>query len=241
MSGLSASAAPRRCGARIRQGARRRWRECRWRSRTTSASAGSAPRRHRGSSRTLPRRTRPPAVARLEAAGAVVLGKTNCDEFAMGSSTENSAYGPTGNPWAHDRTPGGSSGGSAAAGGGAPGAARPRFGYRRLDSTSRAPFAASLASKPSYGRVSAIRFTGLCAPRWIRLGRSRVGPRCGAPLSAIAGEDPRRHHIGGVRLPDFVRRPHPRDIFAACGSAYRGHFVADGVDAGASARHSMRD
>ncbi|NDQ58149.1 MAG: Asp-tRNA(Asn)/Glu-tRNA(Gln) amidotransferase subunit GatA [Acidipila sp.] len=142
-------------------------------------------------------------VERLETAGAIILGKTNCDEFAMGSSNENSAYGPVLNPAAPDRVPGGSSGGSAAAV-----AANLAVAALGTDTGGSIRQPGALcgvpAMMPTYGRVS--RY-GLIA---FASSLDRIGPFAQTTedvarvLQVIAGRDPMDATSAGAPVPDYL-------------------------------------
>jgi len=143
------------------------------------------------------------AVGRLEAAGAVLLGKLNCDEFAMGSSNENSAYGPVRNPADIERVPGGSSGGSAAAV--AANLAVATLGTDTGGSIRQpASFCGVVGVLPTYGRVS--RY-GLIA---FASSLDRIGPFAGnvrdaaTLLGVIAGHDPKDATSSAAPVPDYA-------------------------------------
>ncbi len=141
-------------------------------------------------------------VTRLREAGLPILGKLNQDEFAMGSSTESSAFHPTHNPWDLSRTPGGSSGGSSAAV-----AAREAFGALGTDTGGSIRQPAALTNtvglKPTYGRVSRYGVIAFASSL------DQVGPMtrtvadCAALLQLICGRDPLDATSAPVEVPDF--------------------------------------
>jgi len=168
------------------------------------------------------------AVDRLERAGAIIVGKTNCDEFAMGSSSEHSAFGPVRNPWDHDRTPGGSSGGSAAAV--AAGLVPAALGSDTGGSVRQpAALCGCVGVRPTYGRVSR---HGLVA---FASSLDQIGPLtmtvrdAAALLRTIAGPDASDATTSTAAVPDWEAEL--GGGVRGCRIGFPSHLLERGVDA----------
>ncbi len=171
-------------------------------------------------------------AARCKAAGMSLLGKTNTDEFAMGSSTENSAYGPSHNPWDPERVPGGSGGGSAAAvtAGLAPWALGSDTGGSIKQPSA---LCGNVGLRPTYGTVSRYGVVAFASSL------DQVGPvaknvrDCALLYSIIAGRDPMDSTT--VELPEPVRLPDAEDLKGLRIGVPRELNEAEGIEPGVAA------